>query len=204
MKTVDARGMPCPLPIIETKKALRESDAEEILRVLIDNETSLGNVCRFLEDNGCTYRKRKESGYWSLEVARGAVALSERPEDEYCNIPAAENARSGYVVALTSEAMGTGDETLGKRLMTSFVNILTELDTLPSAVVCYNSGVKLALPGSPVVETLTELEKRGVDVILCGTCADYFEIKGKTIVGRIGDMYLIAGKMAEAPMVLRP
>jgi intracellular sulfur oxidation DsrE/DsrF family protein len=88
--------------------------------------------------------------------------------------------------------------------MKSFVNILTELDKLPAAVVCYNSGVKLALPDSPVVETLAELEKRGVEVILCGTCIDFFGLKGKTIAGKTGDMYLIAGLMATARSVLKP
>jgi len=204
MKTIDARGMQCPRPIIETKKALKETETGVSFDVLIDNETSLGNVCKFLDDNGCSHHKHKEKGYWRLTVFAGETNIVDKPEDEYCSVEVTSAPAGRYVVAITSDAMGEGDETLGKRLMTSFVNLLTELDNIPSAVLCYNAGVKLALPGSPVLETLAELEKRGVEVILCGTCIEFYGLTGKTVAGRTGDMYLIAGKLAEASSVVRP
>jgi len=204
MKTVDARGMLCPRPIIETKKGLKELLPGEYLKVLIDNETSLGNVCKFLKDNNCEYTQAKEGDHWSLSVSSPGSPLLEKPAEDYCEILSPNRAKGNYVVALTSDIMGEGDETLGRRLMTSFVNILTELDSLPSSVVCYNSGVNLALPESPVVDTLKELEHRGVEVLLCGTCIDFFGIKGKTSAGVIADMYLIAGKLSAAGNVIRP
>jgi len=204
MKTVDARGMLCPRPIIETKKGLKALLSGENLKVLIDNETSLGNVCRFLKDNGCEYTQTKEKDHWSLTVSVSGSQLSDKPAEDYCELISPQMNKGNYVVALTSESMGQGDESLGKRLMTSFVNILTELDHLPSAVVCYNSGVKLALPESPVVDTLRELERRGVEVFICGTCIDFFAIKGKTVSGVIADMYLIAGKLSAAGNVIKP
>jgi selenium metabolism protein YedF len=204
MKVVDARGMQCPRPIIETKKALRETQPGDEIKVLIDNETSLGNVCKFLKDNGCYFSESKQEGHWTLVVSASATPIADNPVDEYCEVPATNAPKGNYVVALTSEYMGQGDDRLGGRLMTSFVNILTELDRTPSAVLCYNSGVKLALPTSSVVETLKELEKRGVEVILCGTCVDFFDLKGKTVAGSIGDMYRIAGIMAAAGSVIKP
>jgi selenium metabolism protein YedF len=204
MKLIDARGMQCPRPIIETKKALKETDYGDSFDVLIDNETSLGNVCKFLDDNRCSHHKRMEKGYWRLTVSPGEIDIIDKPEEEYCSVEVASVNPGRYVVSITSDSMGHGDEVLGKRLMTSFVNLLTELDTMPSAVLCYNAGVKLALPGSPVVETLAELEKRGVEVILCGTCIDFYGLKGKTVVGSTGDMFLIAGKLTEASSVIRP
>ena len=57
---------------------------------------------------------------------------------------------------------------------------------------------------SPVVDTLKELEIRGVEVFLCGTCIDFFAIKGKTVAGVIADMYLIAGKLSAAGNVIKP
>lgn len=204
MKTIDARGMQCPRPIIETKKVLNETDRGESFVVLIDNETSLGNVCKFLDDNSCSHHKHKEKGYWRLTVRTGETNITDKPEDEYCSVDVSSSPAGGYVIALTSDAMGQGDEALGKKLMISFVNLLTELDTLPSAVLCYNAGVKLALPGSDVVDTLAALERRGVEVILCGTCIDFFGLKGRTVAGKTGDMYLIAGKMAAASSVVRP
>lgn len=198
------RGKQCPLPIIETKKALRQGPEGETLEVLIDNETSLGNVCKFLDDNNCTWRKRKEDNYWILTVSPGSVVIADIPAEQYCDITPSAALQDGMVVVLSSETMGEGDDVLGKRLITSFVNILTELDSLPSAVVCYNGGVRLALADSPVVDTLAELERRGVEVILCGTCIDFFDIKGKTRAGRIGDMYKIANLIAGASSVFKP
>jgi selenium metabolism protein YedF len=203
MRTVDARGLPCPKPIIETKKALKEVGKEQFA-VLIDNETSLGNVCKFLIDNNCRFDEKYNNGFWILTVSPSGVALSDKSEEDYCSIKPHEDSPAEYVIALTSEFMGQGSDELGAILMKSFVNILTELDKLPAAVVCYNSGVKLALPGSPVVETLAELEKRGVEVILCGTCIDFFGLRGRTIAGKTGDMFLIAGLMAAARSVLKP
>jgi selenium metabolism protein YedF len=204
MKVVDARGLACPRPIIETKKALREAASGDTITVLIDNETSLGNVCKFLKDNGCFFSESRAQGHWEVVVSASSTPIADKPVDEYCELPVPPVPSGNYVVALTSEFMGQGDDKLGSRLMASFVDILTELDNQPSSVLCYNSGVKLALPGSPVVDTLKELERRGAEVILCGTCIDFFDLKGKTVAGTISDMYRIAGRMADASSVIKP
>jgi selenium metabolism protein YedF len=201
---VDTRGMQCPKPIIETKKALRDLTEKGVISVLIDNETSLGNVSKFLKDTGCTFTQAREGDHWVMTITAHDAVLKEIPADEYCGVPDHRVPSGNYVVSLTSDIMGQGDDILGRRLMTSFVNILTELDSLPSAIVCYNSGVKLALQGSSTVETLKELELRGVEIILCGTCIDFFELKGKTDAGTIGDMYKIAGMLAAAGSIIKP
>jgi len=204
MKIADTRGMLCPKPIIETKKGLSGLQAGEILTVLIDNETSLFNVCKFLKDNDCPYVQTKESGHWVLSVSPPGTSLSDKPAEEYCTVSGRNTPKGNYVVALTSEIMGDGDDALGVRLMSSFVNILTEMDALPTAVVCYNGGVKLAVDGSPVIDTLKELEIRGVQILLCGTCVDFFGISGKIAAGTISDMYIIACKMTDAGSVIKP
>lgn len=210
MKTIDARGLQCPGPIIATRRAMRESMHGEPFIVMIDSETSLHNVCKFLDDNGCSYIKKAADSYWLLEVSPGYITHADTYADintnleDYCRIPAAVNKKSGCVVVLSGDSMGSGDEELGKKLMASFVNILTELDHLPSTVVCYNMGVKLALPDSPVFETLSLLEKRGVEIILCGTCTEYYGINGKTMVGKTGDMYSIVTKMMDAQRLIKP
>jgi len=204
MKTVDVRGLQCPLPIIETRKGLRELPEGESLKILIDNSASLGNVCKFLEDNNCSFVKMESGSHFELTVARGAMAITGSPAGEYCSTSRPPLSGGKYVVVLSTDTMGTGDDNLGRKLMASFVNILTELDGIPSAVLCYNGGVRLALPDSPVAGTLAELENRGVEIILCGTCLDFYGIKGITIAGKTGDMYRIASVMAAAQRVIRP
>lgn len=49
-KMVDARGLGCPMPVVMTQKALKDSPAA--LTVLVDNKTAVENVTRFAESQG--------------------------------------------------------------------------------------------------------------------------------------------------------
>ncbi|HBA55046.1 MAG TPA: sulfurtransferase-like selenium metabolism protein YedF, partial [Syntrophorhabdus aromaticivorans] len=42
------------------------------------------------------------------------------------------------------------------------------------------------------------------DVVSCGTCLDYFQIKDKVRAGRISNMYEIASSFLEATNVIKP
>lgn len=50
MKQFDARGLSCPQPVLETKKALSENPNE--VKVLVDNTTARNNVERFMKNSG--------------------------------------------------------------------------------------------------------------------------------------------------------
>jgi len=203
MKIVDTRGKRCPTPIIETKKALKESPAGEGFSVLTDNQTSFLNVSRFLGDNKIKFTVTESSGVWTFEVNNETGKTDTTPAEDYCST-VADGGNGGYAVAITSEFMGQGDDKLGKILIKSFFVALSVMDELPSAIVFYNSGVKLASKGSEVTELLTEMEGKGVEVILCGTCLDYFGLGNNTAFGKTGDMYRILQKLAAAGKVIRP
>ena len=47
---VDARGYSCPIPVIMVQKAVK--DGPDKLEVLVDNQTAVGNVTRFANNNG--------------------------------------------------------------------------------------------------------------------------------------------------------
>ncbi|MGL4368747.1 MAG: sulfurtransferase-like selenium metabolism protein YedF, partial [Spirochaetota bacterium] len=107
-------------------------------------------------------------------------------------------------IVLSANYMGRGDEDLGKLLIQGFVNIINEMSPLPETIICYNSGVKLAAEDSSVLASLKALQNSGVDIIVCGTCADYFKIKDKIAAGRISNMYEILEKMAAAGKIINP
>ena len=44
-------------------------------------------------------------------------------------------------------------------------------------------------------EDLKKLEQEGVEILSCGTCLDFFEIKDKLQVGEITNMYTIYEKL---------
>jgi selenium metabolism protein YedF len=108
------------------------------------------------------------------------------------------------VVALSDNHMGRGDDILGDVLIRAFLHTLTELRPLPSTIICYNAGVKLAAKDSATLEDLQQLVKAGVDIIVCGTCANYFGLTGQIAAGRISNMYEIVETMAAAGRLVRP
>ncbi len=47
---VDARGLSCPQPVVEAKKAVATGEAS--VEILLDNATSIANVTRFMTSHG--------------------------------------------------------------------------------------------------------------------------------------------------------
>lgn len=114
----------------------------------------------------------------------------------------AERSARPIVVAISSDTMGRGDDQLGEVLIRSFLHTLGEVTPVPDTVILFNSAVKLAVTGSPVLEDLGRLEARGVTVLLCGTCLGHFELKDKVAIGEISNMYAIAETMLGAATVV--
>jgi len=92
------------------------------------------------------------------------------------------------IVTINSEFCGQGSDELGKKLMGSFFRKLWVEENKPEAIIFYNSGVKLLAEGSSVLDALNGLFNSGIDLIACGTCVGYYQLKNKITVGRISDM----------------
>jgi selenium metabolism protein YedF len=204
MKVVDTRGEKCPRPIIETKKALRETNAGESFNVLTDNKTSFNNISRFLADNHIRFSVTGKDGTWTFVVSNEAGNSPLTAAEDYCepDIPVRE--KSDYAVAVSSEYMGSGDDVLGKNLIKSFFVGLSVQDKLPSVIAFYNSGVKLVVNDSEVIDIIKEIESKGVEIVICGTCVDYYKLGDSVAAGKIGDMYLILQKLSTSGNVIRP
>lgn len=110
--------------------------------------------------------------------------------------------RPRTVLALTAQALGRGDEELGRTLAVNFLRTIAFHDDVPQTIVCYNEGVKLALRGSPAVPMLEALAAKGADIVLCGTCVNYFQIGEQLAVGHVGDMQGIVNALLGANKVL--
>lgn len=206
MKNVDTRGLTCPAPLIMTRKGLNEAAPGEDVQILIDNPTSLSNVKRYLADNRLAFSVREEGGLSVVTVTRGESGELSTNETEYCTTESttAPAGRKNTVVAVTSERMGTGDDELGTKLMLSFFRTLVMLEPAPSAVVFYNTGVKLATDDSPALENIRELAEKGVSIYLCTTCINHFGIKDRLPVGSFSDMYQILNVLKDADHIIRP
>lgn len=192
---VDCRGLACPQPVIRSKKAMAQSDQ---VTTIVDNETAVQNVSRMAEKEGYAVSvERKEDGiYLSLSKAG--------PKGE--TMPALRTAppepQGTTVVLIASDRVGRGDEELGGILIRSFLHTLNEVEPLPETIVFLNAGVKLAVEGSPVLEDLSSLAQRGVQILACGTCLGHFGLKDKIVAGEISNMYSIAETLLGAGKVV--
>lgn len=214
-KTIDARGLTCPLPVINAKKAAEEMGQEGVLTVLVDNEIAVQNLQKFAAQKGYTASGEKEaekeyrvvidvSGADSVSEISGTAAQDQNVESEGAAGCAPDMRKNGMVVVLSADTMGTGDDALGKTLMKSFVFALTKQDVLPETVLCYNRGAYLSCRGSGSLEDLKALEAEGVSIMTCGTCLDYYGLKDELIVGSVTNMYEIVEVMEKAVTVIRP
>ncbi len=185
-KVVDARGLSCPHPVIMTKKALQENDE---ITVIVDNPVSKDNVKRMGESLGCEVSiEEKNDGIYLFikKVARSGPGAEE------------EASSKGVVVVIPSLSMGRGDADLGFILVRSFVGTLIEFADSLEKLILFNEGVKLAVDDSPVLEELKGLEERGVEILVCGTCLDFFGLKERVSVGTVSNMYSITEAMLSA------
>ena len=107
-----------------------------------------------------------------------------------------------FIVVITSDKLGAGDEELGKLLMKPYTYTLNETKPYPKALIFMNSGVKLAAEGSEALENIQKLSEKNIEIISCGTCLDFFSLKDKLKVGIIGNMYTIVEYMNNASKVI--
>lgn len=107
-----------------------------------------------------------------------------------------------YVLVVTSQEIGKGDEDLGRKLMYSYIFSLSEGDALPSHILFLNQGVKLVTEDTPIISIFQNLADKGVSLFACGTCLDYYDLKNQLKLGEIGNMYLTRDIIAQASKVI--
>lgn len=200
MITVNAMGDNCPIPVIKTKKAMQALTGPETIEVLVDNEIAVQNVTKMASASGGQVSSQKISdGEFKITVQMEG-ALSAEEEEAGC-MP---DARDNTVVVVSSDRMGEGNDELGKVLIKGFIFAVTQLDTLPKTMLFYNGGATLTAEGSDSLEDLKSLEAQGVEIMTCGTCLDYYELKEKLQVGTVTNMYSIVETMAKAGRIVKP
>jgi selenium metabolism protein YedF len=108
------------------------------------------------------------------------------------------------IFVIASNVMGHGNDELGALLMKAFIHTVVDLEHRPELIILYNTGVKLAASDSGVVDDLKALEDKGVRILLCGTCVNFFELGDKLGAGTVSNMYDIAGLLSTAGRIVRP
>ncbi len=196
MREIDCRGLTCPQPVVTTKQALDQLKDSELV-VIVDNPSSSENVERFARSQGCSVEVERKGHDFYVRIEKGiAEDEQKKPQDQSRN--------RTVVVYINSDLLGVGDEALGSFLMKAFLKTLLDLEKKPDRLILINSGVRLASEGSQVLDTLKSLSEKGVKIVSCGTCLDFYKLKEKMSVGTISNMYDIIQSMLEADRLIRP
>ena len=150
------------------------------------------------EKAGCTVRAEERDDGIYLHIARGEAA-----QEGAAPQPVTAPAGGPLVLVIPSEFMGRGEHAeLGEILIRGFFHTLGEVEPLPDTIIFFNSGVKLVVEDSPVLEDLQALRERGVEILACGTCLGHYGLKEKIAVGEVSNMYTIAETMLRAGKVV--
>ena len=174
MIKVDAMGDTCPIPVVKTKNAIKEL---------------------------------KGSGEVTMTISDGnadAITTTGDSAEEEQIVCYPDARKKNTVVVLASATMGAGDEELGEILMKGFIYALSQQEELPATILLYNGGAKISCEESPSLEDLRSLEAQGVEILTCGTCLNHYGLTDKLKVGDVTNMYVIAEKMTQADLIVKP
>lgn len=188
-KTIDARGLACPEPVIMTKKALDSHDVNEVLAI-VDSQAALENISRMVKTLNLESMVEEQNGSYYINIVKDELQ------------PAKDNLRGNTVVLVKSNVLGQGDDKLGSILMKSFMYTLTQMEGEIKTLMFLNSGVLLTTSGSELIDHIKQLEINGVEVLSCGTCLDFYGLTDKLEVGTVGNMYSIAEEMLHSSKVI--
>jgi selenium metabolism protein YedF len=201
MKVVDNRGLVCPQPVINTKKAMDAMESGTVLSIAGD-EIARDNILKYVDSQGFKADVTEKSGVFNILITKVAgeddipvpVELPQRADDGDSHGP--------LVVFVTTDELGKGEPELGKLLMKNFFVSLSEAKVIPNKILFINRGAFLTAEGSSVLPSLVTLAGRGSTVETCGVCLDYYHLKEKLATGSITNMYSIVDALTTAGKVI--
>ena len=195
MIKVNAIGQTCPIPVIMTKNALKEI-TEGSIEVSIDNKISKENIEKFSKEMGFSFTTREENEIFFIQINKTIEKTS--------SVSSTSDNENNTIIVIASDKMGDGETALGETLMKGFIYTLTEMEILPKAILFYNKGVFLTASNETTIKDLRILEKRGVEILSCGACLNFYHLENNIAVGSITNMYNIIEKQMKANKVIRP
>jgi len=193
---VDARGLACPKPVIETKKAL-ETLKEGSVLTIVDNSTARENVMKLAKKLKFHYDVKEQGDTFEIRIFKGEL------NQETDILAQSQPDLQDLVILCGNDVMGEGSRDLGDVLIRGYFYTLTEFSPKPKSILFVNAGAKLTIEESPVLEHLRVLEAQGVEILTCGTCLEFYGIKDKLAVGGVTNMYTIVEETSNAKNTVR-
>lgn len=190
-RIINAVGLRCPMPIIETKKILDGLNSGAVVTI-VDNSDAVENLSIFAINSEYGVESEEIDGVYHVTITK----------EEKAEIQIADNETS-FTIVITTDCLGKGSDELGEGLMKGFIYSLTEVTPRPTTMIFMNMGVVFTTEGSPVKDSILAMQEMGVEILSCGTCLNYFGLSDKLIAGAISNMYTIAERISRANRVIQ-
>lgn len=189
---IDCKGLKCPMPVVKTKKyfdSIENGDST----IIVDNMVAKNNIVKLAEGSGYTSVVEEKEELYYINITKeksdlGKVEIKEKKK---------------FTLVVSTDKLGLGDDKLGDMLMKSYIFALSEADSIPTDLLFINGGVKLTIDSSQVLDSLNKLIERGTNILVCGTCLDFYYIKDKLSIGEITNMYTIVQLMNNADNTIK-
>ena len=194
---IDAIGKACPMPVVMAKKELDGGCRD--LTIAVDNKIAVENLTRLAAQRGMQISTEEKGGMFYARISgEGHAVEANAPVPAACT-----PAGCGYAVFVGKDHVGEGAYDLGYNLMKMALYTLSQSDDIPAYVLFMNSGVKLpAGEEQQVIDSLNGLTEKGTEILVCGTCLNYYGLAEQLKVGKVSNMYDILTCMQKSAKVI--
>lgn len=194
-KFIDAKGKACPMPVIIAKKEI--DSGVKFFGIEVDNKIAVENLKRLANSQGFKTIIKEENGNFKVNFSNGCEEC-----EEVLNKTLGKKSLGNWSIFISRETIGDGSKELGKSLMKMFIYTISEGEDLPKSILFMNGGVKVLTLNEQAVEHLKTLQDKGVELLVCGACLNFYGLEEKLGVGKISNMYDITNAMKEASKVI--
>ena len=192
---IDAKGKACPMPVIMAKKEI--DTGVKFFDIEVDNKIAVENLKKLANSQGFTTTIEENDGNFKVNFSNGC----EECEEVLAKVEG-KKPLGNWSIFINKEIIGAGNEELGQSLMKMFIYTISEGEDLPKSILFMNGGVKVPSLNEQGIEHLKVLQDKGVELLVCGACLNFYGLEDKLEVGKISNMYEITNAMKEASKVI--
>lgn len=198
-KFIDAKGKECPIPVIMAKKEI--DNGNKNFTIEVDNNIAVQNLQKLANSQGLLIDIKEENNIFKITF------INKDNECIECNeilneLEDNKNQTGTWSIFVGKEIIGAGNEELGKSLMKMFFYTIAEDTDLPKSILFMNDGVKVPTLNEQAIEHLKELEAKGVEILTCGACLNFYKLENELKAGKVSNMYDITNAMKESSKVI--
>ncbi len=201
MQIQDYTGLACPEPVIRCRNFIESSDIE-FFTAIVDNEPAMENVKRLLEKSSYfTQVENENDKMWKIIAKKDSASIINEEENERAITTKTTSGKTLLIIA--SEAFGTGDEGLGRKLMGNFLSTMPEFGNELWKIILLNGGVKLSVKEGKPLDALKKFEEEGVEILVCGSCLEFYQLTKEQKVGQSTNMLDVVSAMQLADKIIK-